>query len=316
MLMTTTKSYSSYQWTVQTPEITGSEQAQVVHILDTWWLFGVMIIIILEMATPIWILFPTDAIVFWSGLYFSGKNSIWWWIWMLMVWFSIAVVLWDLLWYWRGSLLSSKLQVMKDNWIFKKKYLTMCQHYFDDYGNKTMIVSKFLPIRSVIPIVAGAILKPFFPFFLQSILSAVLWIGSLVGVSYFIIYLIPAAANHVALLTFLFVVVPQLVSVVYMIRPMIQKYETRLSQASKNLQQISSNVSEISSEFSHIWSQFVSIGHEVKEIVQKVISQEDTSNSNNASDTNPVIINPWPIDSIQNNIPVPVPSTSDLSVSL
>ena len=141
---------------------------------------------------------------------------------------------------------------MKDNRIFKRKYLTMCQHYFDDYGNKTMIVSKFLPIRSVIPIVAGTILKPFFPFFLQSILSAVLWIGSLVGVSYFIIYLIPAAANHVALLTFLFVVVPQLISVVYMIRPMIQKYEARLSQASKNLQQISSNVSEISSEFSHI----------------------------------------------------------------
>ncbi len=86
---------------------------------------------------------------------------------------------------------------MEDNWIFKKKYITMCQSYFDEYGNKTMLISKFLPIRSMIPLVAGVILKPFWPFFLQSVLSAILWVGSLLGISYFIIWLIPEAANHI-----------------------------------------------------------------------------------------------------------------------
>lgn len=52
-----------FQAKVEAPDIS-EEQAQVLHILDTRGLFGIMIIIILEMATPIGILFPTDAIVF------------------------------------------------------------------------------------------------------------------------------------------------------------------------------------------------------------------------------------------------------------
>jgi membrane-associated protein len=134
---------------------------------------------------------------------------------------------------------------MEDNWIFKKKYIRMCQDYFDEYGDKTMLISKFLPIRSIIPLVAGVILKPFIPFFLQSILSAILWVGSLLGISYFIIRLIPEAANHIGLLTFLFVIVPQVVSVRYMILPMMKKYEERAQKASENIHHIAEEVSVI-----------------------------------------------------------------------
>jgi membrane protein DedA with SNARE-associated domain len=88
-------------------------------------------------------------------------------------------------------------------------------------------------------------MKPFAPFLLQSILSAILWVGSLLGISYFIIWLIPEAANHIGLLTFLFVVLPQVVSVWYMILPMMRKYEARLVQASDNLHHIAQEVSMI-----------------------------------------------------------------------
>lgn len=68
------KKYQTQKKTTQsTLQVDNSEQAQVTHLLDTRGLIGVMIIIILEMATPIGILFPTDAIVFGSGLYFSAK---------------------------------------------------------------------------------------------------------------------------------------------------------------------------------------------------------------------------------------------------
>ena len=88
-------------------------------------------------------------------------------------------------------------------------------------------------------------MKPFFPFLLQSILSALLWVSSLLGISYFIIWLIPVAANHITLLTFMFVVVPQLVSIWYMILPAMKKYEARLVQASDNLHHIADEVSLI-----------------------------------------------------------------------
>ena len=267
----------SYQSQTQNIDI-NTEQAQVLHIFDTRWLIGVMIIIILEVSTPIGMLFPTDAIVFGSGMYFSAKGNIPWGIVTIMVLFSIAVIIWDLLWYRRWTLLSPRLQVMQDNRFFKKKYLTMCQHYFDDYGDKTMIVSKFLPIRSIISLVAGVLNKPFPSFLIQSILSAILRVWVLVGVSYFLILLIPSAANHVALLTFLFVVIPQIISLWYMFGPLMKKYEARITQASENIHHIAESISAIG-------SQFTTITHEVSEIVHKVVEETPT----------PVVpnLNPW-----------------------
>lgn len=234
--------------------------------VDNRWLLGIMIIIILEVATPIGVLFPTDAIVFGWGMYFATKGYS---IWLIMGLFSIAVILWDILWYRRGTLMSNKIATMEDTWYFKRKYITMCEKYFDDYGKKTMIISKFLPIRSMIPLVAGALRRPAWGMFIvESFVSAVLWIISLLWASYFIIRLIPAAANHIALLTFLFVVVPQLISVWYMVLPAMKKYEAKLWQAKDNFQ-------HIAQEMGVIGQQFANIGGELKEIYHKVIDTNE-----------------------------------------
>ena len=45
----------------QAPSVVPAEAMQYI---DSWGLVGIMVIIALEMATPIGILFPTDAIVF------------------------------------------------------------------------------------------------------------------------------------------------------------------------------------------------------------------------------------------------------------
>lgn len=264
---------------------------QISSVWDGRWLFAIMIIIILEMATPIWMLFPTDAIVFGWWMYFSAKGSIPWWIRTIIWLFSLAVVLWDLLWFWWWSLLSPKLQTMQDNWIFKKKYITMCEQYFNEYWNKTMLISKFLPIRSMIPLVAWVIVKPFVPFLFQSILSAFLRVWSLLWISYFIIWVIPEAANHIWLLTFLFVVLPQVISVWYMILPAMKKYEAKLTQAKDNFQHIAEEVSVI-------WQQFAAIGHEVKEIVSKM--------STDKQNTDPIV-------NQVNNITSQTPTTQEFS---
>jgi hypothetical protein len=57
--------------------------------------------------------------------------------------------------------------------------------------------------------------------------------------------LVPQAANHIGLLTFLFVVLPQVISVWYMILPAMKKYEAKLIQAKDNFQHIAQEVSMI-----------------------------------------------------------------------
>lgn len=262
--MPTTQQNNTQATQEQAPAIASPE---VMHYVDSRGLFGIMLIIMIEMATPFGMLFPTDAIVFGWWMYFSAKWGIPGGIRTIMALFSLAVILWDLLGYWWGTLLAPKIHTRQDNMFFKKKYITMCEKYFEEYGNKTMIVSKFLPIRSMIPLVAGALLKPFVPYLFQSIVSAVLWIWSLLGASYLIIWLIPSSINHIGLLTFLFVVIPQVISFWYVLRPMMKKYEARLAKASDNFQHI---VQEVSA----IWSQFAAIWHEVKEIVNKVVKDD------------------------------------------
>lgn len=234
--------------------------------VDNRWLLGIMLIIIIEVATPLGIVFPTDAIVFGWGMYFATKGYS---IWLIMGLFSVAVILWDVLGYRRGTLMSHKISTMEDTRYFKRKYITICERYFDDYGKKTMIISKFLPIRSMIPLVSGALRRPNWgTFIVESILSAILWIISLLWASYFIIRLIPAAANHIALLTFLFVVIPQIISVWYMVLPAMKKYEAKLWQTKDNFQHIAQEVGMIG-------QQFANIGGELKEIYHKVIDTNE-----------------------------------------
>jgi hypothetical protein len=130
-------------------------------------------------------------------------------------------------------------------------------------------------------------MKPFVPFLMQSILSAILWVGSLLGISYFIIWLIPEAANHIGLLTFLFVVLPQVVSIWYMILPAMKKYEAKLLQAKDNFQHIADEVSVIGAQFAAIWQ-------EMKQIVTKIAHDEPIPESN----IQPVV---WPNTPIMDN---------------
>ena len=178
--------------------------------------------------------------------------------------------------FWRGKMLAPKIQTMQDKRYFRRKWITMCEKYFEEYGNKTMLISKFLPIRSMVPIVAGVIQKPTVPYILQSALSAVLWVGSLLGVSYFIIWLIPEAANHIGLLTFLFVVLPQIGSIWYALLPMYRKYEKKLAGATENLQKISSEFKNIGQQLGTIGGEFAAIGGEVKNIFTKLLEKDES----------------------------------------
>ena len=274
-MMPNTEQTQHLQTTTWQDQTSSVVPAEAMHYIDSWWLVGIMVIIALEMATPIGILFPTDAIVFWWGMYFSAKGNIPGWIWTIMILFSVAVVAWDLMGFWRWKMLAPKIQTMQDSWYFKRKWITMCESYFNEYGNKTMLISKFLPIRSMVPIVAGVIQKPTVPYIFQSALSAVLWVGSLLWVSYFIIWLIPAAANHIGLLTFLFVVLPQIGSIWYALLPMYRKYEKKLAGASENFTKIGSEFKQIGQQLGAIGSELGAIGWEVKTIFTKFVQEQN-----------------------------------------
>ena len=73
----------------------------------------------------------------------------------------------------------------KSRW-FKPKYLREAHNFYNVHGGKTIIIARFLPIvRTFAPFVAGVSAMRLARFSFYNILSAFLWIGSLLFAGYF-----------------------------------------------------------------------------------------------------------------------------------
>lgn len=70
--------------------------------------------------------------------------------------------------------------------ILKRSYLERTQRFYESYGAKTIIISRFLPIfRTVGPFVAGVAMMPYSMFVLHTAVGALLWVGFFLWGGYF-----------------------------------------------------------------------------------------------------------------------------------
>ena len=68
----------------------------------------------------------------------------------------------------------------------KKNYLVMAEKFYEKYGARAIILGRFLPIfRTFVPFVAGIARMPYRRYIGVSILSACLWVGTLLYAGYF-----------------------------------------------------------------------------------------------------------------------------------
>jgi len=68
-----------------------------------------------------------------------------------------------------------------------KDHLLQAHEFYERHGGKTIIIARFLPIiRTFAPFVAGVSYMGLRQFSLYNIVSAFLWIGSLLGAGYFL----------------------------------------------------------------------------------------------------------------------------------
>lgn len=73
----------------------------------------------------------------------------------------------------------------KESFFLKHKHIIQTRAYFFRYGGKTILVSKFLPwVRTLAPILAGAVEMPFRRFMIYNMGGAILWVGLLIGGGY------------------------------------------------------------------------------------------------------------------------------------
>jgi membrane-associated protein len=97
-----------------------------------------------------------------------------------------AAVLGDAANYHIGKFLGPKVFSTDRSMLLNKKHLVKTQLFYEKYGNKTIILARFVPIvRTFAPFVAGIGKMQYRRFVLYNIIGAAIWVTLLVPLGYF-----------------------------------------------------------------------------------------------------------------------------------
>jgi|SRR6478735_2176616 len=84
--------------------------------------------------------------------------------------------------YWVGRLIGPKVFSREDSFFFRKAHLEKTEQFYNEYGSRTVIMARFIPIvRTFAPFVAGIGKMPYARFITFSFIGSALWVPICVG---------------------------------------------------------------------------------------------------------------------------------------
>jgi membrane-associated protein len=141
---------------------------------------------------------PGDSLLFAAGL-FIANGSIHINIAVACVIFSVAAFAGNVVGYEIGRAVGPPLY-HRDGRILKRKYFDQTTVFFDKYGNKALVIGRFVPIvRTFITVVAGVGRMERRRFFTWSAVGAVLWATGVTLLGYFLGQAFPVLQNKLEL---------------------------------------------------------------------------------------------------------------------
>lgn len=156
-----------------------------------WTYLALFIIIFCETGLVVTPFLPGDSLLFAAGSIAatSGRPIK---VEVLFLLLTIASILGNKLNYLLGRFFGAALfnpHPTSAKWrkkLFNRTHLQNAHAFYEKHGGKTIILARYLPIiRTFAPFVAGMCAMSVRQFMLYNMVSALLWIGSLVGAGYF-----------------------------------------------------------------------------------------------------------------------------------
>jgi membrane-associated protein len=100
---------------------------------------------------------------------------------------AVAGILGNAIGYWTGRKVGPSMYHWKDNMLFKRRYLTEAQDFYEKHGGAAIVFARFLPfIRTFAPIIGGIVGmdKKKFTFF--NVTGSVAWVVSMIFAGHFL----------------------------------------------------------------------------------------------------------------------------------
>lgn len=177
------------------------------EIIRTGGLIVITLIVFAENGLFFAFFLPGDYLVFLAGV-FCGTRMLDVPISLLLLCLVLAAILGSLVGYVFGRLFGDRLETRRDSLFFKKKNIETTRKYFEKYGSRTLIISRFLPIvRTFAPILAGLVRMPVAGFMTYNVMGGLVWIISLTGGGYLFGDRFPWIVDYVQYVILFFLVI-------------------------------------------------------------------------------------------------------------
>ncbi|MBX3083818.1 MAG: VTT domain-containing protein [Anaerolineae bacterium] len=162
-------------------------------LIKTVGLIGIYLIIFAESGLLIGFFLPGDSLLFTAGFLASGGlKDFQLPLVPLLIGCFLAAVIGDSVGYTFGRRIGRPLFEREDSGLFKKKYITQAQAFYDKHGSKTIVLARFVPIvRTFAPIVAGAAEMKYQTFVVFNVVGGFLWSCGVALAGYFLGNIIP-----------------------------------------------------------------------------------------------------------------------------
>ncbi|MDR2710191.1 MAG: DedA family protein [Burkholderiales bacterium] len=149
----------------------------------TWVYALLFVVIFIETGLVIFPFLPGDSLLFIAGTLAATTELD---VHILVALLAMAAILGDSANYAIGRKVGKRVYTWKDSRWYKRAYLERTQHFYEKYGNMTIIIARFVPIvRTFAPFLAGVVTMPYPRFLAYNITGGVMWICALTYLGYF-----------------------------------------------------------------------------------------------------------------------------------
>lgn len=173
-------------------------------------------IIFAETGLLVGFFLPGDSLLVTAGLIAASGHLD---IVTLNVLLSAMAIIGDTLGYYIGAKAGPKLFTREKSLLFAKDHLLKTKAFYEKYGNKTIVIARFIPLaRTFAPVVAGIGQMPYRRFVTYNILGGIGWVFSMTMIGFLLGRAIPNINQHISKVVIVVIVISFLPAVIEFIR--------------------------------------------------------------------------------------------------
>ncbi|MHA6623960.1 DedA family protein [Pseudonocardia sichuanensis] len=147
----------------------------IISWLGPWALVGLALIVFAECGLLLGFFLPGDSLLFTAGL-FVAQGAIDTPLWLVCAILVAAAFVGNATGYWMGRAAGPAIFDKPQSRLFKPEHVVKTQGFFDRYGNRAIVLARFVPIvRTFITVMAGVGRMEARRYFTYSLLGGVAW---------------------------------------------------------------------------------------------------------------------------------------------